>query len=77
MKDAPVRVGRPIEAKEVVGLDEPGVALETMRTVTLQHSEDLAGRNIFEVSRAALCHRSCSWCEALIHRCQSRGGKVT
>lgn len=45
--------------------------------VTLRHGEDLTGRNPYEVAKTALCPRRCRWCDALVHRCQSRGGKVT
>lgn len=77
MKDSPVRIGRPMEVKEMVGLAVPPTQVQPTRTVTLLHSEDLAGRNIFEVAKTTLCHRSCAWCAALVSRCLSRGGKVT
>ena len=45
--------------------------------VTLKHGENITGRNLFEVAKTALCQRPCRWCDALVQRCQSRGGKVT
>ena len=68
-----MRPGREVQATEMTLSVEPPF----VRPVTLEHGEDLVGRNIIEVAKTALCQRPCRWCDALVKRCQSRGGRTT
>lgn len=52
------------------------IDLDKRSTTVVAHGADLAGVNAFEVSRSDLCATSCAWCEALVDRCRSRGGRV-
>lgn len=51
-----------------------GLDLDKRSTTTVPHGAELAGVNAFEVNKGDLCTKPCEWCEALLKRCQSRGG---
>ena len=71
----PAEVAALVEAREL-GNTGP-VTKETVLAlwpVLLLHGEEVVNRNLYTVERAHLCAGPCDWCEALVRRCQSRGG---